>query len=98
MYEDVYTKSWRDFTWDTKKERINLAKHGLDFRTAVTVFADPHLITEQDREVDGEPRWQTIGIAEDPQILLVAHTTHGRRGIGGYNFSAKSHTARKEEI
>ncbi len=81
MYEDVYTKDWLDFTWDGRKERANVAKHGFDFKTAVTVFADPFLITEQDREIDGEARWQTIGMAEGAQVLLVAHTTYEEEGL-----------------
>jgi hypothetical protein len=32
--------------------------------TALHVFDDPYHVTTQDREVDGEPRWQTIGMAE----------------------------------
>ena len=62
------------FTWDREKERKNLAKHGFDFTTAVYVFDDPYCITEQDREADGEERWQTIGMIDGPRVLLVAHT------------------------
>jgi uncharacterized DUF497 family protein len=31
---------------------------------------------EQDRVVDGELRWQTIGLVGDAAIVLVAHTVH----------------------
>ena len=37
-------------------------------------FDDPLHVSTQDREVDGESRWQTIGMANDLHILLVAHT------------------------
>ena len=37
------------------------------------MFEDPYCVMEQDREVDGEPRWQTIGMVDGIQILLVAH-------------------------
>jgi uncharacterized DUF497 family protein len=63
-----------EYIWDKTKERINLAKHGFDFATAVFVFDDPNCITEQDREVDGEERWQTIGMIDGLRVLLVAHT------------------------
>ena len=63
-----------EFVWDKAKERINLAKHGFDFATAVFVFDDPCRITEQDREVDGEERWQTIGMIDGLRVLLAAHT------------------------
>jgi hypothetical protein len=36
------------------------------------IFEDPNLITRQDREVENEERWQTIGYAEG--VLTVAHT------------------------
>jgi uncharacterized DUF497 family protein len=51
-----------------------LPKHGFDFSTAVFVFDDPYCVTEQDREVDGEERWQTIGLINGLQVVLVAHT------------------------
>jgi uncharacterized DUF497 family protein len=38
------------------------------------VFNDPDLLMAQDREVDGEERWQTIGMVEGVLLLLVAHT------------------------
>lgn len=63
------------FTWDEAKERRNIAKHGVDFETARRVFNDPEFLTEQDREVDGEPRWQTIGMTDGMRMLLVAHVT-----------------------
>lgn len=31
-------------------------------------------MTEQDREIDGEERWQTIGRIGEVMVLLVAHT------------------------
>src|SRR5437588_6622704 len=51
-----------EFAWDEGKNRINKRKHGVSFETASLVFDDPHHLTRQDREVDGEPRWQTIGV------------------------------------
>ena len=63
-----------EFAWDEGKNRINKRKHGVSFETASLVFADPHHLTRQDREVDDEPRWQTIGIVNGIHVLLVAHT------------------------
>jgi len=51
-----------DFTWDARKDRLNRQKHRIPFDTALHVFDDPYHVTTQDREVDGEPRWQTIGM------------------------------------
>lgn len=51
-----------------------MQKHHISFETATGVFDDPHYVTEQDREVDGEERWQTIGQVEGVMALMVAHT------------------------
>lgn len=38
------------------------------------VFDDPLHVSVPDRELEGEPRWQTIGMVGGAHILLVAHT------------------------
>ena len=62
------------FTWDERKNRINSRKHGISFETARLVFDDPYQVSRLDREVEGELRWQTIGMVKGIQVLLVAHT------------------------
>jgi uncharacterized protein len=62
------------FDWDEAKNRRNLRKHGLDFETASLVFEDPHAIAVMERIIDGEERWQTVGIAGGVTLVLVAHT------------------------
>lgn len=62
------------FEWDEAKAASNLAKHRVRFETATRVFADPFLLTEQDRIEHGEHRWQTIGMIDGYLVLLVAHT------------------------
>jgi len=62
-----------EFTWDRRKNRTNERKHGIRFETATLVFDDPFHLSVQDREVEGEARWQTIGMA-NAVVLLVAHT------------------------
>jgi uncharacterized DUF497 family protein len=62
------------FEWDEKKNAANYRKHGVLFETAELVFGDPNLIMAQDREVEGEERWQTIGMANGVLLLIVAHT------------------------
>lgn len=44
------------FEWDERKDRINLAKHGLSFETASEVFLDPLHLSKPDQMVDGEQR------------------------------------------
>jgi uncharacterized DUF497 family protein len=61
------------FDWDEGKNRINRAKHSIDFGFASLAFDDPFAIVSQDRDVDGEQRYQLIG-AVFMRIILVAHT------------------------
>ncbi len=61
------------FEWDEEKNGRNLAKHKLSFETAQLVFEDEYQFNDQDRVVDGECRWQTLGEV-DGIVLQVAHT------------------------
>lgn len=63
------------FTWDERKNRVNRRKHRVSFETAALVFEDPWHISHLDREVEGELRWQTIGMVKGIQMLLVVHTS-----------------------
>lgn len=63
-----------EFTWDEPKNRANQKKHRVSFETASLIFGDPFQLSIQDREVQGEIRWQTMGLAAGVQILVVAHT------------------------
>jgi uncharacterized DUF497 family protein len=60
------------FEWDEAKNRQNLAKHGINFETAALVFEDPYALSDPDRVVDDEERWQTIGTI-GVVVVLVAH-------------------------
>lgn len=61
------------FTWDALKDRTNRRKHGIRFDTAIRVFLDPMHLTRQDRVVEGEERWQTIGTVDGLLLILVAY-------------------------
>ncbi len=61
------------FEWNEVKNRRNLEKHKISFETARLVFDDPHSRSIQDRLVDDEERWQTVGMIQG-LIVLVAHT------------------------
>lgn len=63
------------FEWDEEKARTNQAKHGIAFEDAILVFEDPYVVSEQDRIVDGERRWQSVGLVHGVLLLLVAHTS-----------------------
>ena len=61
------------FEWSDEKNQQNLRKHGVSFETAKQVFDDPAL-SVRERVVDGEERWQTMGLIDSVVVLLVAHT------------------------
>lgn len=65
------------FEWDEEKAESNRRKHGVSFDLAVQVFDDPYMIAEPDRVVDGEPRWQSIGMAAGIVVLVVGHSVRG---------------------
>ena len=83
-----------EFAWDEGKNRINKRKHGVSFETAILVFDDPYHLTRQDREVDGEPRWQTIGVVNGVHLLLVAHTVAAHT-VNEYDEEIRIVSARK---
>lgn len=62
------------FEWDTKKAAYNLAKHGVSFDDASTVFGDPLAGTILDpRHSVGEQRMVTIGHSADGSLIVVIH-------------------------
>jgi len=60
------------FEWDENKNRANRARHGIDFDFAMVAFDDPLALTTQDRDIDGEQRYQLIG-AVFTRIIPVAY-------------------------
>ena len=60
--------------WDRNKNRSNQVKHKVSFEVASFVFDDPLHVSRLERVVDGEERWQTVGMAGGVLLLLVAHT------------------------
>jgi len=63
----------RYFEWDNVKAVSNFRKHGVSFEIALEIFDDPLSQSAQDRIVNGEYRWQTIGMARG-SLLKVVHT------------------------
>jgi uncharacterized DUF497 family protein len=48
------------FTWDERKRKLNLAKHGVDFRDASSFFDGPLITVEDMREDYREPRYNAL--------------------------------------
>ena len=62
------------FEWDAEKNRRNRARHKVSFEAARLVFDDPYALSLRERVVEGEERWQTIGMAGGIVVLLVVHS------------------------
>jgi hypothetical protein len=66
------------FAWDEKKAATNLARHGVSFEEAATVFGDPLSDTFDVPDHSAEERrFVIIGISEQGRMLIVAHTDDG---------------------
>ena len=62
-----------NFEWDDEKNKINFAKHGIDFETAMLVFNDLQRIEIYDMEHSKEEdRYNTIGMGND--VIFVVYT------------------------
>jgi uncharacterized DUF497 family protein len=68
------------FEWDPKKARANLAKHGVSFEDASTVFGDPLAGTIPDplHSAD-EARSITVGHSATGNLVVVVHAERGER-------------------
>ena len=63
------------FNWDPAKARTNLAKHGVSFEEASTVFYDQFELSRRDEaHSTGEDRWITIGLSYRLRALVVIST------------------------
>ena len=61
-------------SWDGAKALANVAKHGVSFHEAATVFGDPLAITYPDPDHSiGEERYITFGRSASGRLLVVAH-------------------------
>jgi uncharacterized DUF497 family protein len=62
------------FSWDERKARENVAKHGVSFEEARTVFADEHgLVLDDPDHSAEEERFVLLGLSSGLRILMVSH-------------------------
>jgi len=66
-----------DFEWDSAKAESNLAKHGVSFFEAATVFADPMAVYLDDGSAIGN--MVVIGMSIRRRFLYVVHVERGQR-------------------
>lgn len=63
------------FEWDAHKAKANIAKHGLSFDEAATVFLDALALSGPDPDHSAtESRYITFGVSSLGRLLAVSHT------------------------
>ena len=66
------------FEWDAAKAASNLAKHGVRFEEAATVFGDPFSMTIfNPAHSQAEERFIILGRSHLDKLLVVVHTERG---------------------
>ena len=86
-----------NFEWDIQKGQKNIAKHGLDFSTAILVFGDENRLEFYDVEhSDMEDRYITIGAIDGVVTIVYVAYTEQNRAIR--IISARGATRREKEV
>ncbi len=71
--------NYGSFVWNVEKERLNIAKHGVDFATASKAFLDPKReIFVNVRHSETEERFFCIGDVEG-KVLTVRFVYRGEK-------------------
>lgn len=70
------------FVWDARKARSNLAKHGVSFEEAKSVFYDEYAVEFYDDEhSEWEDRFLLLGSSSRLRLLLVCHCYREPEGV-----------------
>jgi uncharacterized DUF497 family protein len=73
----VETVVFGDFEWDEEKARENLAKHGVSFEEAASVFLDLDFVLTDDPTEAG--RFIALGFSSQARMLFVVHVERAVR-------------------
>lgn len=85
------------FTWDERKNRENIRKHGVSFEEASTIFSGFPLQVYYDPDHSrAEERYIAVGFSERGRALLVVHCEN-RKGTEIRIISARKATAKERE-
>jgi uncharacterized DUF497 family protein len=87
-----------EFAWDRRKGRTNLARHGVSFEEAESVFLDEsaRLIDDPDHSGD-EDRFLLLGYSIQARCLIVSHCYRESDSVIRL-ISARRATAREEKV
>jgi len=86
------------FSWDDKKARQNIRKHGVSFEEASTVFFDENAIEffDPDHSLQ-EDRYLMLGISNRLRILVVSYCSR-KKGSGIRIISARKTTKKEQKV
>ena len=82
------------FEWDSDKDASNLAKHGITFAEAATIFDGP-VFTLADESSPEEGRERSYGLINGITLICVIHTD---RGEATRIISARKATRHEREL
>lgn len=82
------------FEWDDDKNASNLAKHGIAFEEAATIFEGP-VFTLADESSPEEVRERSYGLIDGITVVCVIHT---HRGEATRIISARKATKHEREL
>ncbi|HTS76863.1 MAG TPA: BrnT family toxin [Bryobacteraceae bacterium] len=87
-----------EFAWDSRKAKSNIARHGVSFEEAQSVFLDENarLIDDPDHSAD-EERLLLLGYSLQARCLVVSHC-YRESGPVIRLIIARRATAREEQI
>jgi uncharacterized DUF497 family protein len=63
-----------DVIWDPDKAKSNFKKHGVHFSDAEGVLYDPYALTIEDKDIEDEHHYVSVGIDYPGRILVVVYT------------------------
>jgi uncharacterized DUF497 family protein len=87
-----------EFAWDRRKARSNLAKHGISFEEAESVFLDDSARLIDDPDHSGEEeRYVLMGYSFRARCLIVSHCYRESDSVIRL-ISARRATAHEEEV
>ena len=68
------------YEWDASKAAANLAKHGVGFEEATTMFEDVYALTYRDLDHTlVEARYLTVGMSATNRVLIVVTADRDER-------------------
>jgi uncharacterized protein len=65
------------FTWDRRKNAINVRRHGIDFEDAKHIFEGPTVERDDDRFDYGEVRVYAIGLVNGVEVTVIYTDRNG---------------------